>query len=237
MRKTLLLFAIVLLALAGAAQKTVVHDPNAQVRPVKGFHGIEVSDAIDLYLSPGDQEMVVVSAKDIKWRDRIQTEVVDGILRISLPHHGWSVSNIKAKAYVSYTTLDRLGASGSSDIFVDGVITGSQFSIDLSGASDFKGALNVRQLLMTQSGASDAQLTGVVSGVFTVRSSGASHVKGLDLVTESCSVHATGASDIRITVNKELSAELSGASSVFYKGEGVVREMHSSGASSIKKIS
>jgi hypothetical protein len=237
MRKTLLFLAAGFLALAANAQKTVVHDQNAQIRPLKGYHGIEVSDAIDLYLSHGDEETVVVSARDIKWRDRIRTEVVDGILRISLPKHGWSMGNLKLKAYVSFTTLDRLTASGASDVFVDGVIAGDQLSISLSGASDFKGAVNVKQLRMDQSGASDAHLTGAVSGLASIHSSGASNIKGYDLVTESCDVHASGAADIRITVNKELSADLSGSSNVYYKGAGVIRQTHSSGASNIKKVS
>lgn len=228
---------MLLYGLLGRAQKTVVHDPNAQVRPLKGFHGIEVSDAIDLYLSQGDQEIVVVSAKDSRWRDRIRTEVVDGVLRISLPGRGWSVNNLKLKAYVSFTALDRLIATGASDVFVDGIITGDQLSIALSGASDFKGAVNVKQLKLEQSGASDAHLTGAVSGLASFNSSGASNIKGYDLVIESCTIHATGASDIRITVNKELSADLSGASNVYYKGEGVIRETHASGASNVKKIS
>src|SRR6185312_1104956 len=237
MRKTLLFLAAGFLALAANAQKTVVHDQNAQIRPLKGYHGIEVSDAIDLYLSHGDEETVVVSARDIKWRDRIRTEVVDGILRISLPKHGWSMGNLKLKAYVSFTTWDRLTASGASDVFVDGVIAGDQLSISLSGASDFKGAVNVKQLRMDQSGASDAHLTGAVSGLASIPSSGASNIKGYALVTASCDVHASGAADIRITVNKELSADLSGSSNVYYKGAGVIRQTHSSVASNIKKVS
>lgn len=236
MRKPFLLIVVGLLALAVRAQKTVVHDPNAEARPIKGYHGIEVSDGIDLYLSQGDEETVVVSAKDMKMRGRIRTEVINGILRISLPH-GWSVRDYKLKAYVSFTSLDRLTASGASDVFVDGVIAGDQLFISLSGASDFKGAVNVKQLTMEQSGASDARLTGVVSEMASFNSSGSSHIKGYDLVTQRCTVDASGASDIQITVNKELSASLSGASNVYYKGQGVIRETHSSGASSVKKIS
>ena len=226
-----------LLGLSSRAQQTIVHDANAELRPVKGYHGVEVSNAIDLYLSQGDVETVAVSAKDIKWRDRIVTEVVNGILRIRLEGKGWAVGNNKLKAYVSFTTLDQIKASGASDVYVDGVIAGGQLSLELSGASDFKGAVRVGSLLVDQSGASDAHITGVVSGKTTIRSSGASDVKGYDLVTDDCDVHASGASDIRITINKELSADLSGASSVYYRGEGVIRESHSSGASSVKKVS
>ena len=226
-----------LLGLSSRAQQTIVHDANAELRPVKGFHGVEVSNAIDLYLSKGDEETVAVSAKDIKWRDRIVTEVVNGILRIRLEGKGWTVGNNKLKAYVSFTTLDQIKASGASDVYVDGVIAGDQLSLDLSGASDFKGAVKVGSLRLDQSGASDAHITGIVSGKTTIRSSGASDVKAYDLVTDDCDVHATGASDIRITVNKGLSADLSGASSVYYRGEGVIRESHSSGASNVKKVS
>jgi hypothetical protein len=219
------------------AQKTVIQDPNAVLRTVKGYHGIEVSSAINLYLSQGDQETVAVSARDIKWRDRIRTEVVDGILKIWLDGKGWNLGNNKLKAYVSFTTLDKLKASGASDVYVDGVIAGDKLSISLSGASDFKGAIRVGELSLDQSGASDAHITGIVAGLATIESSGASDVKGYDLVTQNCNAHATGASDIHITVNKELNANASGASSIYYKGPGVIRDLHSGGASSVSKKS
>ena len=220
-------------------QKTVINDPNVEVRSVKGYHGIEVSNAIDLYLSQGDQETVAVSAVDVKWRDRIRTEVVNGILKIWLDNKGWAWSNgnKKMKAYISFTTLDKLVASGASDVFVDGVISGSSLDIRLSGASDFKGAIKVNELNLDQSGASDAHITGTVAGLTTIQSSGASDVKGYDLITGSCNAHLSGASDVRITVNKELNVHASGASSVYYKGDAVIREMHSSGASSVSKKS
>jgi hypothetical protein len=68
-----------------------------------------------------------------------------------------------------------------------------------------------------------------------VNSSGASDLKGFDLVTENCNAHATGASDIRITVNKELNVHATGASGIYYKGDAVIREMRSTGASSVSK--
>ena len=236
--KPLLILIVGLCVITTQAQKTVIHDPNAELRTgLKGFHGIEVSNAINLYLSQGDMETVVVSAPDSKWRDRIRTEVRDGILHIYLENSHFSLGNTKLKAYVSYTLLNQLDASGASDIFVDGVIAGDNLSITLSGASDFRGAINVKELKLNQSGASDAHITGVVSGTAFFESSGASDVKGYDLVTQNCDVHASGASDVHITVNKELTADVSGASSVHYKGDGALREIRSSGASIVKKAS
>jgi hypothetical protein len=223
--------------LAAHAQKTIIKDPNAEARPVKGFHGIEVSNAINLYLSQGEEEAVVVSASDLRWREYIRTEVVDGILKIYLDTRKWSRGNVKIKAYVSFTSLDKLSASGASDVFVDGVIAGDHLFIDINGASDFKGAINVKDLHLEQSGASDAHITGVVSGLAEFHSSGASDVKGYDLTVQNCTVHASGASDIRVTVRNELTADLSGASTVFYKGDAVIKDVRSSGASAVKKSS
>jgi hypothetical protein len=233
------IFFLIVGALSGnlSAQKTVINDPNAQLRPVNGFHGIEVSNAIELYLSPGAEEKVAVSAKDIEWRDRIRTEVSDGILKIYLDRAGWrwKGGNKKMKAYVSFTMLDKLGASGASNVYVDGVITGKSLTLHLSGASDFKGAVQVDELSLDQSGASDVLITGSVGGLTTIQASGASDVKGYDLVTENCNAYVSGASDIHITVNKELNAHASGASDVYYKGNAVIRELHSSGASNVSK--
>jgi hypothetical protein len=68
-----------------------------------------------------------------------------------------------------------------------------------------------------------------------VEASGASDFKGFDLITEMCNVKASGASDIKITVNKELSAQASGASDVRYKGERIIRDLKTSRSSSVSK--
>jgi len=233
-----LLFFVVSVFLAGSvfAQKTVINDPNAEIRNVKGFHAMQVSHAINLYLTQSNEEAVAVSAKDTKYRERIRTEVKDGVLKIWYDNDGWKWDNgnKKLKAYVSVKTLDKLSASGASDVLVDGTITGDRLDIDLSGASDFKGAVKLNELNLDQSGASDITISGS-AGKVTIEASGASDVKGYDLITENCNAHASGASDIKISVNKELSAHASGASSIYYKGTAVIRELHSNGASSVGK--
>src|SRR6476660_8880566 len=80
MKKVFLSFAILAIGIMAFAQKTI-SDPNAQKRNVSGFHAIEVSNGIDLYLSQGD-EAVAVSASETKYRDHIMTEVKNGVLKI-----------------------------------------------------------------------------------------------------------------------------------------------------------
>jgi hypothetical protein len=233
-----LIFSIFIVFLSGGlrAQNAVINDPNAELRIAKDFHAVEVSNAIDLYLSQSDSEAVAVSAKDIKTRNRMITIVEKGVLKIKLDREGWrwNDGNKKLKAYVSFRTLDRISASGASDVYVNETIRGDRLDLHLSGASDFKGAVKLNELAIDQSGASDVTINGI-AGTLTIEASGASDTKGYDLVTDNCSVHASGASGISITVNKELNAHASGASSINYKGEGVIRDIHSSGASNISK--
>jgi len=97
--------------------------------------------------------------------------------------------------------------------------------------------LNVNGLLDIHiSGASDVEINGTADEV-KIDASGASDVKAYDFTTTNCSVDASGASSIKITVNKELSAKLSGASSVNYKGSAMIRDIKTSGASSISRKS
>lgn len=221
-----------------SAQKTIINDPHAEVRNVTGFHGIEVSNAIQLFLSQGTDESVAVSASDPKNVTRIRTEVDNGILKIWYDNQkwNWNSGNRKLKAYVSFKAMDKLIASGACDVFVEGVITGSSLEMRLSGASDFKGSVKLDKLSIDQSGASDVSITGMVSDL-TLRATGASDVKGFDLISDRCNAQASGASDIRISVNKELNAHASGASSINYKGDAVIHQMESSGASSVSKKS
>lgn len=235
--KNIILSAVFLLtAFITTAQQTVVNDANAEQRTLTGsFTAIKVSGGIDIYLSQSNEEALAVSAIEKEYRDNIKTVIENGTLNIYYDSKkGWSKGNKKLKAYISFKNLERLESGGASDIQVAGTIKGSSLSLDISGASDFKGAVDVSTLTMELSGASDAKITGTATNV-TIESSGASDFKGYDLVTENCTAKASGASDINITVNKELNVHASGASDIFYKGTCVIKDLHTSGASSVSK--
>lgn len=236
MKKIILSLVMMAGSLAGMAQKALVNDPNAEQRTVNGsFNAIKVSGGIDLYLSQFETESIAVSASEDKYKEHIKTVVENNTLKIYYDGDKlWNSGNKKLKAYVSFKTLERLQASGASDVQVAGTISVPSLALEMSGASDFKGAVKTNELKLELSGASDATVSGVTNSV-SIRSSGASDFKGYDLVADVCSAKASGASDIRITVNKELSADASGASDISFKGSGVIRDQRSSGASSIGK--
>jgi len=222
------------------SQKTI-NDPNAQKRTVSGFHAIEVSGGIDLYLSQGD-EAIAVSASDLKYRDKMITEVKDGVLKIYYEKEDrhfnvdFTWRSRKLKAYVSAKTLDALNASGGSDIQIEEIFKSDKFNLEVSGGSDFHGKIDVNTLSAGASGGSDIIISGSAKSI-KIDVSGGSDFKGSDFVVENCDVEASGGGDVSITVNKELSANASGGSDIRYKGTGLIRDIKSSGGGSVKKIS
>jgi hypothetical protein len=238
MKKLLLFVLISALGTVSQAQNDkIISDRNAETRNAKGFHAISVSGGIDLYLTQGNEEAVAVSASDLELRDRIKTEVEDGVLKIYLESRGmhWVWHETKLKAYVSFKNLDELVASGGSDIFPKSNLKVEKLDLRLSGGSDLKDAIvDIRELYIDQSGGSDVHISGQVQQL-KVEASGGSDLHGYDLTTNFCNISASGGSDARITVNKELNVDASGGSDIYYKGSGVIKELKTSGSSSISK--
>lgn len=237
MKNILLLTACMVAGLFSFAQggKTI-HDQNAQTRSVKGFHAIRISGGIDLYLNQGGDEAVAISAATTETRDRIRTEVENGVLNIYLESHGfhWGGENRKMKAYVSVRTLTGVTASGGSDVYIEDGIKSDKLDLTLSGGSDLRGKIDAGDLRIVQSGGSDSFINGSATQL-SVNASGGSDFHGYELAVDNCRIDASGGSDAQVNVNKELNVSASGGSDVYYKGRGTVRESHSSGSSSIHR--
>jgi hypothetical protein len=218
-------------------EKNLVVDANAEVRNVNGFSAIEISGAIDLYISQGNTEAVAISASSDDIKARIKTEIKSGTLHIYFDSKGlnWKKwGNHRMKAYVTYKTLERLEASGACNIKAMDPIKQNELKMEMSGASDFTGEVAVTRLRLGASGASNVKISGTAENT-NINASGACFINAYDLVTNMCKVDASGASKIRMTVNKELSAAASGGSSIVYKGSGLIRDISSSGGASVKR--
>ncbi len=241
MKKILLLAVISIIGFGRSIaqnDKNVVVDANAEVRKTSGtFSSIELSGAIDLYLSQGTEDAVAISASSDEIKARIRTEVKGTTLHIYFDGKGlnWKTwGNNKMKAYVTFRKLSRIEASGACNIRATEVIRGEDLSIELSGASDFAGEVAFTKIKLDLSGASNVKLSGTAVST-SIEASGACTVRGYDLKTDNCKIDASGASNIYITVNKEMNAGASGGSNISYKGSGVIRDISTSGGASIKR--
>lgn len=239
MKKIQVMLMVMLVSTVLVAQ--TINDANAEPRNLSGFHAIKISNAFTVYISQGNEDAVAISASKAEYREKIITKVENGVLIIRFDDDkkfwkGWNGDKQKLKAYISVKKIDRLDVSGACDIFFEEGISSEDFTVRLSGASDLKGKIDAKKLSFDISGASDATISGNAAEL-SVEASGASDFKGFDMTTNYCTAEASGASSVNITVNKELSAKASGASSVRFKGEGLIRDIKTSGASNVTRKS
>jgi hypothetical protein len=256
MKKIILLACFFMAFVAQAQTKMgVIYDENVQVRKLSNFTSIRVSNAIELYISQSDKTEVAVSAKSEEYRNRIITEVDGGTLIIRMADNKWwkwGNEDYRIKAYVSVKDLYAITASGATNIKIVNGVSSEKLKINLSGASDLKGDIKAGTLLADLSGASSFKAT-VQANAFSMKGSGAcafevsgsgddlildvsgaSSVKMYDYLVKGASVNASGASSVKINVSGILTLHATGASSIDYKGAAAIKDMQSSGASSVR---
>ncbi len=237
MKKIFVLLALIIIGYLNVKAQDVVYDENVEPRTITDFSAIEVSGSISLYLSQSNEYGIAISAGEQKNNSKIKTEVKNGVLKISVEGGLWNGmgwANRKLKAYVSFKTLTGLIISGASFVTSNGPITADALKIEVSGASEIKASVNVKQLDLDISGASVASLSGSADNA-SIDASGATKVSSYDMAINSCKAAASGASSIRITANKELNASASGGANIYYKGAASVININSSRGADVKK--
>ena len=220
------------------AQKTI-NDPNAEKRNVTGFHGVHVSTGIRLILTEGSTEEVAVSASKAEYRDKIITEVKNGILKIYYENKFGSINKRKEKkdlkAYVSYKSLDNLNANTGAEVQIEGILKSSSLKMAANTGAIIKGAIDINDLKVDQNTGSIVTLTGE-AGKIEVDGDTGSMFKGIDLKTDNCSATASTGAGVYITVSKELNAKADTGGYVKYKGDAGIRELKTHTGGSISKI-
>ena len=238
MKKLALLTVVVLAGMALRAQNPkIINDPNAQQRNVGEFHGVAVGGGIELFLSQGTEDAVAVSANNPEVRDRIVTEVRDGVLHIHPSDQWWHWNwngHLKLKAYVSCKTLDQLREGGGATIHVGETLKSERLDVQVSGGGRIEGKFEVGEMTVGISGGGDTYISGT-SGQLQVHVSGGGAFHGYDLNADTCQAHVSGGGDIFLTVNKALDASVSGGGEIRYKGNGTIRDLHTRGGGNISR--
>lgn len=235
--KLLKLLTLALLLSTFLMAQKQVNDPNAESRPVKGFHAIKVSTGIQLLLTQGTTEAVAVSAVTTDHRDKIKTIVENGVLKIYYDNDSWKSwknGDQKLKAYVSIITLDNLDISAGASITVEGSVKSNKLSVDASSGAVLKGNIEVSTLSIDQSSGSVIKLSGTVEDL-TVDGSSGSVLHGYDLTVQNCNVDMSSGGGVQLTVNKELSVEATSGGYVNYKGQGVIKNIKTSSGGNVSR--
>ena len=201
--------------------------------PVEGFSRLAISHSFEVNVTVGDEPSLTLRIDD-NLEPNLSVGVTDDVLRIGLLPRT-TVSNATLEADVTVTLLEAIEGSGAVGIHLSAPIVGSALDLQLSGASELDGPMDIASMTGVMSGASEVTLSGRV-GTLDIEASGASDLAMLDLEVDALRVNLSGASSAEVSVNDSIEASLSGASTLRYRGDPDVSTLDVSGASSIGKI-
>jgi len=236
MKKVSLILSIAALALASASCKKIKGSDTitSEVRALSTFNQIEVEDAfeVDVTYSP-TQELIVVEAPD-NLHEFIETNVVSGKLKVHFTKNKNISCNDAVKIHITTADLNKFDLSEASKVVLNNALSTYDFELEMAGASNFEGEVNVTSGDIELRGASTAKINGTAMDAF-VELKGASTLRKYEFEIETLDVRLSGASTAFLTILNSMSVELSGASTLNYKGDPVISHINTSGASNINK--
>ncbi|MBL7745014.1 MAG: DUF2807 domain-containing protein [Chitinophagaceae bacterium] len=220
------------------AQKTI-SDPNVEKRTVGTFHGIDVATGIKLILTEGNTEEVAVSADKTEYRDKIVTEVVNGILKIHYETKTGAINrrneSKNLRAYVSYKKLDRLDVTTGAQIEINGVLKSASLDLKANTGGMIKGEISITTLKVDQNTGSKITLTGSADNLGVDGDTG-SKFFGEGLRTSNCDAEVSTGAQVFINVDKELNAKANTGGYIKYKGQGGIRNIKTNTGGHVSRI-
>jgi hypothetical protein len=204
-------------------------------RDFSNFTGVSVSSALSLYVKQDSAYSVKVEVDD-NLQQYIEISQSNGILHIRQRNNtSLDATAGRISIYVSAPEFKYLEVSGASSIIGENSLTSSSgIEIQLTGASNGQLELKAPVVKADVSGASKITLRGQTKDL-SLDGSGASQIKGFDLLSETTTVEVSGASTAEVFGSVKINATASGASNVRCKGKGEISK-DESGASNVSKI-
>lgn len=213
--------------------------PSAKITttdfPASGVNQLAISDVFHVYVSFSETEESVQVEANENLHSFIEIDQTDGRLFIRLEKNSNISGDPTLNVYITTTSLSKVLVQGAASVEFYDALLNDQFEIELTGASKFKGSLETGTLTTHISGASEMEIDGSCTN-FLIDASGASEMTGFNFVSDNLNADLTGGSKISLTVQQKLDVTASGASKVYYKGNGIIQSQDLKDASQIIKM-
>ncbi|MFC2097513.1 head GIN domain-containing protein [Bacteroidota bacterium] len=226
------LFIIFFLFFSSCYGPHVVGDGNVveETREVSDFNKLEISGAFRVFLTQGNNESLKLVA-DENLHEYIKTRVINNRLIIES-----TIKILKAKKrhlYIQVKSLEDINLSGAIKLESKSAITAEKLKIEAGGAVEIDLDVRANQIRGEFSGACETRLRGSADKVF-IHASGGVKIRTYDLTANRFDLKLSGAGIAGIYAKEQLNVDITGAASVRYKGDPVIRK-NTKGASSLRK--
>lgn len=203
-----------------------------ETREVPEFSKIKASAGINVYITQGDEEKVVVKA-DENILDAIKTEVDRDVLVIT---HIKSIRNATSdKVYVTVKNLDKISANAGANVYSESPLKLDDVELSTSAGSNLKVKIEAGNLKISSMAGANMYVEGTAETVEMSAAAG-SNIKAENLEVRNCTAKASSGANVYIKVLEEIDAKASSGGNVFYFGSpNQLNVSSSSGGNVIKR--
>jgi len=198
-------------------------------RQLSGFDEIEVSRGMNVYITQGSPEKVVVVA-DNNLHDAIITDVDGDVLKIYVDAIVREAKEMKVM--VTVEKLTDIKTSSGANVYSHNSINTEDIELSASSGSNITMEFNAEYLKADCSSGSNINLSGS-SKESELEASSGSNLKAAGLKSDNCKMKASSGAGVKATVNKELTAKASSGGNIVYYGDPNSTNIESSSGGSI----
>ena len=208
---------------------------QGQSRSVSGFNSIESGGPFNVHIKINGTESLRLDVDEDIVND-VKTEVVNGVLKVGFRNNFSIHRNIKkGDIYITARSLNALANSGSGNVDLDGVLTGQNVKVILSGSGNMRAAVKSNTLESRISGSGGIELKGSTEDA-NFRISGSGEINGKALTAGTVIASISGSGGVSIIANKTVSARITGSGGVSYSGNAVIGETRYTGSGRVNKV-
>lgn len=189
---------------------------TAEGRTLQQFDKVIIDITADVTIEIGKSHAVEVKAQS-NLMEHIKTEVTGNTLRIY--NEGMIFNSSDIDIIVQVPSLTMLELKGAADVRTTGDIKGTDFKLQVLGASEIDiDELHVDNLDVKLSGASELHINRGVAGKAKYKVTGAGEIRAEGLETKEVAARVSGAGEMSLFVTEKLDADITGAGEIDYRG-------------------
>ncbi len=200
-------------------------------REVGNFNEIKTSRGMNVYLSQGTNQKVLVEA-DSNLMDAIETKVDDSTLVITTSKNIRRSKSLKV--FVTAPQINNIRTTAGSNVYSENQLKTEKLELTASAGSNMRLDVDANNMDVSATAGSNINIEGK-SEVFTAKATSGSNIKAEDLTVEDCNARTTSGANIWIHVNSKLDGKASSGGNIFYSGNPKSVNSESSSGGNVRK--
>ncbi len=231
-----LILNLIMLTAANSNAQQITGDGNVvkETRSISSFSEILTEGVVNVYLSQGSTESVVVEA-DNNLIPYIITKSDGDKLIIRTKDDLEIDKSTKMNVYVTLKNITRLENNNVGKLETVNQLRLSSLKINNNSVGSTKLDLKCNDLNVDFNSVGNLTLTGEITKI-SIEHNGVGNVNAEELSADIVKIDNNGVGNAEVNCNKELYMNLNGVGNISYKGNGVVKEMNISGMGKVKKM-